>query len=67
MSFLFGRSKTPAEMIRQYQRALDKSIRELDRERQKLENQDKKLVAEIKQNAKKGQVVRVQAWRRDAR
>jgi charged multivesicular body protein 2A len=58
MSFLFGRSKTPAEMMRQNQRSLNKAIRELDRERQKLEQQEKKLIADIKKNARAGQTVR---------
>lgn len=31
MEFLFGRRKTPAEMLRQNQRALNKAMRELDR------------------------------------
>jgi charged multivesicular body protein 2A len=37
---------------------LDKSIRELDRERMGLQNQEKKVVAEIKKMAKEGQMVR---------
>jgi len=54
---LFGRAKTPAERLRQHQRALQKAQRELDRERTKLESQEKKLVADIKANARKGQMV----------
>ncbi len=57
MSFLFGSSKTPAEMLRQNQRALNKAIRELDRERQKLEQSEKKLIADIKKSARAGQNV----------
>ncbi|KAH7572084.1 hypothetical protein JRO89_XS04G0198900 [Xanthoceras sorbifolium] len=34
MSFLFGKKKTPAEMLRENKRMLDKSIREIERERQ---------------------------------
>merc|ERR1712098_537882 len=37
-------------------RALEKTQRELDRERTKLENQEKKLVADIKKSAKNGQI-----------
>ena len=55
---LFGRSVTPAERLRQHQRSLAKAQRELDRERTKLEVQEKKLVADIKKNAKAGQLVR---------
>lgn len=37
---------------------LDKSIREIERERQGLQAQEKKLIAEIKKVAKQGQMVR---------
>ncbi|KDE06118.1 hypothetical protein MVLG_03535 [Microbotryum lychnidis-dioicae p1A1 Lamole] len=53
---LFGRSKTPAERLRQHQRSLQKAQRELDRERTKLEAQEKKLVNDIKTSARKGQI-----------
>ncbi|KAG8835355.1 ESCRT-III subunit protein did4 [Serendipita sp. 399] len=53
---LFGRTVTPAERLRQHQRALAKAQRELDRERTKLEQQEKKLVADIKKSAKAGQM-----------
>jgi len=36
---------------------LDKSIREIERERQGLQSQEKKLIVEIKKNAKQGQMV----------
>lgn len=36
---------------------LDKSIREIDRERQGLQTQEKKLIVEIKKSAKQGQMV----------
>ena len=35
---------------------LDKAMRELDRERMGLQNQEKKLIAEIKKMAKEGQL-----------
>ena len=54
MSFLFKR-ETPAEMLRKHQRALQKAIRDLDRERQKLEQQEKKVIADIKKAARAGQ------------
>jgi charged multivesicular body protein 2A len=57
MSFLFGFSQTPAEMLKKHQRALNKAIRDLDRERTKLEQQEKKLIADIKKSAKAGQNV----------
>ncbi len=55
---LFGRTVTPAERLRQHQRALAKAQRELDRERTKLEQSEKKLVMDIKKSAKAGQLVR---------
>jgi charged multivesicular body protein 2A len=57
MDFLFGQRKTPAEMLRQHQRSLTKAQRDLDRERTKMEQQEKKLVADIKAAAKKNQMV----------
>lgn len=57
MDMLFGRRKSPAELLRQHQRALQKAQRELDRERTKLEQQEKKLIAEIKKSAKANQMV----------
>ncbi|KAL3642913.1 hypothetical protein CASFOL_013728 [Castilleja foliolosa] len=56
MSFLFGKRKTPAELLRENKRMLDKSIREIERERQGLQTQEKKLIAEIKKSAKQGQM-----------
>lgn len=56
MESLFGRTVTPAERLRQHQRALAKAQRELDRERTKLEQQEKKLIADIKKSAKLGQM-----------
>lgn len=55
MEMLFGSRKTPAEMLKQHQRSLTKASRELDRERAKLESQEKKLIIEIKKSAKNGQ------------
>lgn len=42
--------------VPQHQRALEKAQRELDRERIKLEQQEKKLIADIKRSAKNGQM-----------
>lgn len=53
---LFGRRKTPAEMLRENKRMLDKAIRELDRERMGLQQQEKKTIVEIKKMAKEGQM-----------
>ncbi|KAM7254539.1 hypothetical protein ACFE04_003919 [Oxalis oulophora] len=44
---------------------LDKSIREIERERQGLQNQEKKLIVEIKKNAKQGQMGAVKVMAKD--
>lgn len=62
MEFLFGKRKTPEEMLRQNQRALNRAMRDLDRERQRLEQQEKKIIADIKKMAKQGQMVRDQMY-----
>lgn len=41
---------------------LDKSIREIERERQGLQSQEKKLIAEIKKSAKQGQMVTINCF-----
>ncbi len=46
-----------SELLRENKRMLDKSIREIERERQGLQAQEKKLIAEIKKSAKQGQMV----------
>lgn len=58
MDWLFGRKMTPEEMLRKNQRALNKAMRDLDRERAKMEQQEKKIIADIKKYAKMGQMVR---------
>eukprot|EP00268_Persea_americana_P056354 TRINITY_DN663_c0_g1_i2.p1 TRINITY_DN663_c0_g1~~TRINITY_DN663_c0_g1_i2.p1 ORF type:complete len:225 (-),score=75.06 TRINITY_DN663_c0_g1_i2:252-926(-) len=65
MSFLFGKRKTPAELLRENKRMLDKSIREIERERQSLQNQEKKLILEIKKTAKQGQMGAVKVMAKD--
>lgn len=50
-------SKSPQEIVRENKRMLDRSIRELDRERAGIEVQVKKTMAEMKKMAKAGQEV----------
>lgn len=54
---LFGERKTPADILRDNKRSLTRAIRDLDRERVKLEQQEKKVIADIKKAAKANQVV----------
>ncbi|CCE85920.1 Piso0_005560 [Millerozyma farinosa CBS 7064] len=52
----FGKKLSPQERLRRNQRALEKTQRELAREITKLQNQEKKLVSDIKKSAKQGQI-----------
>ncbi|KAH7441738.1 hypothetical protein KP509_03G051700 [Ceratopteris richardii] len=65
MSFLFGKKKTPAELLRENKRMIDKSIREIERERQGLQAQEKKLIAEIKKAAKQNEMGAVRVMAKD--
>ena len=65
MSWLFGPRKTPADLLRENKRMLDKAIRELDRERTSLQAQEKKLIAEIKRVAKQNQMAAVRLMAKD--
>jgi charged multivesicular body protein 2A len=56
VEFLFGKQKSPADRIKEYNRSIKKSVRELDRERNTLERQEKKLMGDIKKAAKDGQM-----------
>eukprot|EP01113_Clastostelium_recurvatum_P013596 TRINITY_DN1723_c0_g1_i1.p1 TRINITY_DN1723_c0_g1~~TRINITY_DN1723_c0_g1_i1.p1 ORF type:complete len:236 (+),score=86.55 TRINITY_DN1723_c0_g1_i1:65-709(+) len=54
--FLFGHQKTPKEIMREHLRAINKSKREIDRERTQMQQQEKKTIIEIKKCAKQGQI-----------
>jgi len=56
MKDAFGVGKPPREKMRECQRGIKKGIRELDRERTTLERQEKKLMADIKKEAKEGRM-----------
>lgn len=45
------------ELLRDNKRMIDKSIKEIERERQSLQSQEKKLIIDIKKTAKQGQMV----------
>ena len=59
MEWLFGKRLTPEEMLRRNQRSLNKAIRDLDRERMKMEQQEKKIIMDIKKMAKDNQMVKL--------
>ena len=48
--------KTPEQLLRENQRLLNRAIRDLDRERTKMEAQEKKVIMDIKKMAKAGQM-----------
>ena len=56
---------TSLELLRQNQRALTKAMRDLDRERTKMEQQEKKVIADIKKMAKQGQMDAVKIMAKD--
>ena len=57
MEWLFGKKKTPAQMLRENKRLLERTMRNLDRERTKMEQQEKKIINDVKKMAKEGQMV----------
>lgn len=58
-------SKPLKEIVRENQRMIKKSIRELEREIKILENSEKKLIADIKKNAKANQMGAVKVMAKD--
>ncbi|RNF02605.1 charged multivesicular body protein 2A [Trypanosoma rangeli] len=67
MSFLrdlFHR-ETPQEAMRKYKRGLDRTIRDIDRERNKLQAQERKIVIDMKKMAKQDQIDSVRILARD--
>lgn len=65
MEWLFGKRLTPEEMLRKNQRALNKAMRDLDREKMRMEQQEKKVIADIKKLAKEGQMDAVKIMAKD--
>ncbi|KAK7874451.1 hypothetical protein R5R35_001543 [Gryllus longicercus] len=65
LEWLFGKRMTPEEMLRKNQRALNKAMRDLDRERMRMEQQEKKIIADIKKLAKEGQMDAVKIMAKD--
>jgi len=65
LEWLFGSRKTPEQMLKQNQRALNRAMRDLDRERSKMEQQEKKVIADIKKMAKLGQMDAVKIMAKD--
>jgi len=56
MGTVFGKEVPLKEVLRENKRTIKRAIRELDREKLHLEREEKRLVMEIKKNAKAGQM-----------
>lgn len=65
MGNILGKQKPLREVIRENKRMIKRAIRELDREKLTLEREEKKLVIEIKKNAKAGQMKSVKIMAKD--
>lgn len=61
----FGKKLTPQERLRKNQRALEKAQRDLTRETAKLQQQERKLISEIKKSAKLGQIASAKIQAKD--
>uniref|UniRef100_A0A6A7GAH5 Vacuolar protein sorting-associated protein 2 homolog 1 n=1 Tax=Hirondellea gigas TaxID=1518452 RepID=A0A6A7GAH5_9CRUS len=61
----FGSKKTLKEIIREQKRMVDRSIRQLEREKATLERQEKKLIMEMKKCAGKNQLKSVNIMAKD--
>ena len=58
LNLLFLFTKYLLEILREHQRTINRAVRELEREKNKLQQQEKKLVLDIKRTAKQGQMVK---------
>lgn len=56
-SIICACSQIITEILREHQRSINRAQRDIDRERTNLQNQEKKVIMEIKKAAKQGQMV----------
>eukprot|EP00600_Ochromonadales_sp_CCMP1393_P004009 CAMPEP_0174994726 /NCGR_PEP_ID=MMETSP0004_2-20121128/23792_1 /TAXON_ID=420556 /ORGANISM="Ochromonas sp., Strain CCMP1393" /LENGTH=252 /DNA_ID=CAMNT_0016248987 /DNA_START=183 /DNA_END=942 /DNA_ORIENTATION=- len=61
MGGVFGKEKPLKDIVRENQRLIKKSIRELEKETRTLETNEKKLIADIKKHAKANQMAHLNA------
>lgn len=66
MAFLFAKPLTPADQLKKHKREIDRAIRDLERERTKLQMQEKKIISEIRKAASQNQQVSLRARHRDS-
>ena len=50
MELVFGTKQTTKEIMRGYKRNIDRTIRDLDREKIKMANEEKRIVGEMKKS-----------------
>ncbi|GKY90500.1 hypothetical protein MPSEU_000023700 [Mayamaea pseudoterrestris] len=65
MGNLLGKDKPLKEVLRENKRMINKAVRELDREKRGLENEEKRLTIEIKKAAKENQMQSVKIMAKD--
>mmetsp|Transcript_29656 Transcript_29656/g.50067 ORF Transcript_29656/g.50067 Transcript_29656/m.50067 type:complete len:219 (+) Transcript_29656:184-840(+) len=65
MGGVFGKEKPLKDIVRENQRLIKKSIRELEKETRTLETNEKKLIADIKKHAKANQMGAVKIMAKD--
>jgi len=56
MEWLFGKRLTPQEIIKEQQKTINKSVREIEREKNRLQRSESKIIADIKKAAAEGQM-----------
>jgi charged multivesicular body protein 2A len=65
VSWLFGRTLTAKDLLRKNQRALNRAMWDIDRERIRMENQEKKIIFDLKKVAKENQMESVRILAKD--
>lgn len=65
MEFLFGRRKTPDEILRENKRSIDRAIREIQKEKDRMAQQEINLKNDIRKNAKANQMDSVKIMAKD--
>jgi len=65
MAFLFGKAQSPGDLLKKNKRMIDRAIRDLDRERVKLQQAEKKTIADIKKAARDNQVASAKIMAKD--
>ena len=65
MQFFFGSRKTPDEILRENKRAIDRAIRDLEREKGRMEQQEIKLTNDIRKAARNNEMDSVKIMAKD--